>query len=117
MVRAADDLLRASLLSLSGSPFPFPFSGKNIRQRVVSLVARVLIDDVVGHPRHWTFDGPGLCVDLRILDGELVVDVVFIDTREALDGTRIWRGREAVLCLGAVVKSFNNKGIAIPMSA
>src|SRR4029078_1748990 len=75
--RERQALLRARLLLITSA-------AKNVGQRVIALVARVLVYPLgaLGHRQH---GGPGPGERRRIVHGELVAQRVRVDAREALD--------------------------------
>jgi len=61
-------------------------SGEDVTQGQVALLTRIFEDSVgsvVCSP--WDRDGPGSCIEVRILDGDLVADRVGVDAPEAFN--------------------------------
>src|SRR5438552_6249489 len=75
---------RLSLTALSGGLLRLPGAAKHVRDRVIPLVTRVFVyrNVYLGHGRR---GGPGLCKHPGVGHGELVVDRIGIEAREAFD--------------------------------
>src|SRR5688572_14766310 len=71
-------------------------AGKDSRQRVIALVAGVLVN-LIGRRAQRNLTLPRLCVRRRIFDGELIQDFVRRNAREAFSHLARRRQIEALL--------------------
>src|SRR5262249_27325634 len=103
---------RRSASLLRAFRFAQPRPAKNVAERVVAFVARVLEEPLAGdRPR--LLAGPRPHPRVRILDRETVAQRLCIDPREALDDVQVL-ARAAEACLVGEVRGVDDERIALP---